>query len=383
MDINPATPGHALVIPRSHSADLIEISDDDLEHTMVAARRLAERMQETLEPDGFNVINACGTAAWQTVFHFHLHVVPRYEDDPLKLPWVPSPGDLDEIARDARADQRRRAAMAEPTITLEREGAVAQVVLSNPPLNLFTDNAFNELMACLDEVEGSDARALVWRADGDIFTGGVDVNGFQRIVDAGTGVGDALAGPLIEGVQRLEALEIPTLALIHGLCLTAGLEIALGCDMIWAERVVEVRAGRGRGRPDAGSRRHAADGRAGRARPRARVRDDRRPLRRRDARALGRGQPGRRTTAPCTRRACAFAERLASGPTKAPRGDEADRPRASPTAGSSAPTRSRPSSSRSCSRPRTCRTRCARSLQKGPGKPLSRGSSRYPPGRDG
>jgi enoyl-CoA hydratase/carnithine racemase len=122
------------------------------------------------------------------------------------------------------------------TITLERDGAVASVVLSNPPLNLFTDNAFNELMACLDEVEASDARALVWRAKGDIFTGGVDVNAFKRIVDAGAGDhADALAGPLIEGVQRLEALEIPTLALVHGLCLTAGMEVALGCDILWAE----------------------------------------------------------------------------------------------------------------------------------------------------
>ena len=122
------------------------------------------------------------------------------------------------------------------TITLERDGAVASMVLENPPLNLFTDNAFNELMACLDEVEGSDARALVWRAKGDIFTGGVDVNAFRRIVDAGVGDhADALAGPLIEGVQRLEALEIPTLALVHGLCLTAGLEVALGCDILWAE----------------------------------------------------------------------------------------------------------------------------------------------------
>ena len=127
--------------------------------------------------------------------------------------------------------------MADRTITLERAGDVASIVLSNPPLNLFTANAFNELMECLDRVEASGARALVWRATGEIFTGGVDVNAFQRIVDAGAGESaDALAGPLIEGVQRLEALEIPTLALIHGLCLTAGLEIALGCDLIWAER---------------------------------------------------------------------------------------------------------------------------------------------------
>ena len=126
--------------------------------------------------------------------------------------------------------------MSEPTITLEREGAVAKVVLSNPPLNLFTDNAFNELMDCLDQVEGSDARALVWCAQGDIFTGGVDVHAFQAIVDADSPqAASGMAGPLIEGVQRLEALEIPTIALIHGLCLTAGLEVALGCDIFWAE----------------------------------------------------------------------------------------------------------------------------------------------------
>jgi histidine triad (HIT) family protein len=102
MDINPATQGHALVIPRRHSADLLEIPAEDLERTMVAAQRLVERLRATLRPDGFNVINACGAAAWQTVFHFHLHVVPRFEDDPLELPWVPSPGDPDEIAATAK-----------------------------------------------------------------------------------------------------------------------------------------------------------------------------------------------------------------------------------------------------------------------------------------
>jgi histidine triad (HIT) family protein len=99
MDINPATPGHALVIPRRHSADLIEVSDTDLEQTTLAARRLTQRMQAALEPAGFNLLNACGAAAWQTVFHFHLHVIPRYEDDPLKLPWIPRGADMDEIAR--------------------------------------------------------------------------------------------------------------------------------------------------------------------------------------------------------------------------------------------------------------------------------------------
>ena len=98
MDINPATPGHALVVPREHSADLLEIGAEDLTATILAAQRLAKRMKDVLDADGINLINACGAAAWQTVFHFHIHVVPRYEDDPLKLPWVPEPGDSDEIA---------------------------------------------------------------------------------------------------------------------------------------------------------------------------------------------------------------------------------------------------------------------------------------------
>ena len=98
MDINPATPGHALVVPRDHAADLLDVSDADLERTMVAARRLALRMEEVLQPDGYNVLNSCRPAAWQTVFHFHVHVIPRYADDPLKLPWVPGPGETSEIA---------------------------------------------------------------------------------------------------------------------------------------------------------------------------------------------------------------------------------------------------------------------------------------------
>jgi histidine triad (HIT) family protein len=97
MDINPANPGHALVIPRAHSKDLLDISDEDLAACTLAARRLARRMGETIHPDGFNVLNCCGAAAWQTVFHFHLHVVPRNQDDPLELPWIPRPGDPDEI----------------------------------------------------------------------------------------------------------------------------------------------------------------------------------------------------------------------------------------------------------------------------------------------
>lgn len=103
MDINPATRGHALVIPRAHTQDLLSIEQFELEAVTVAAQRLARRAKERLGADGVNLINSCGAAAWQTVFHFHLHVVPRYLDDPLKLPWTPAPGDPAEIADAAAA----------------------------------------------------------------------------------------------------------------------------------------------------------------------------------------------------------------------------------------------------------------------------------------
>jgi enoyl-CoA hydratase/carnithine racemase len=122
--------------------------------------------------------------------------------------------------------------MADRPVRLERDGNVAVMVLDNPPLNLFGADAWRSLVDCVEDIESSDARAMVWRAEGDVFTGGADVNDFKRAVDEGTAA-DSF-GALIATTQRLERLEIPTLALVHGLCLTAGLEVALACDMIWA-----------------------------------------------------------------------------------------------------------------------------------------------------
>ena len=98
MDISPANRGHALVIPRNHAPDLHAIEAEDLEACAVAAKRLAGRAVEVLGADGVNLLNAAGAAAWQTVFHFHIHVIPRYAGDPLRLPWRPTPGDPGEIA---------------------------------------------------------------------------------------------------------------------------------------------------------------------------------------------------------------------------------------------------------------------------------------------
>jgi histidine triad (HIT) family protein len=103
MDINPATRGHLLVIPREHAQDLLDVDPEDLAAVARAAQRIAGTMGERLGADGVNLINSCGRAAWQTVFHFHIHVIPRYDGDPLRLPWTPAPGDRDEIAAAARA----------------------------------------------------------------------------------------------------------------------------------------------------------------------------------------------------------------------------------------------------------------------------------------
>jgi histidine triad (HIT) family protein len=102
MDINPATRGHVLVIPREHAQDLLAIDPEDLAAVAKSAQKVAATMPERLGADGVNLLNSCGRAAWQTVFHFHVHVIPRYDADPLRLPWTPEPGDRDEIAAAAR-----------------------------------------------------------------------------------------------------------------------------------------------------------------------------------------------------------------------------------------------------------------------------------------
>ena len=199
------------------------------------------------------------------------------------------------------------------SITVTRDGPVALITLSNPPLNLFGPDSFDAFDDCVAEVEASDARAAVWRAEGDVFTGGVDVQVFADAVNEGRGEEfPSLVGP----VKRFEALEMPTLAIVHGLCLTAGLEIALGCDMIWAsksarfglvERVVGLTPGAG------GTQRMAE--RAGPARAREFVMSGRVY----DAATLERWNVVNRVLPDdeLHQKAMAFARDLASGPTRA------------------------------------------------------------------
>ena len=137
-------------------------------------------------------------------------------------------------------------------IRLERDGDVAVVILDAPPLNLFTERTFDAMRTVRDQVADSDARAMVFRAEGKVFTGGVDVG--RTFADvAGSEEGKRLAQDGIRELQAFEALEIPTLALVHGLCLTAGLEAALGLRHDLGRRGRAVRPRRARRRPDAHS----------------------------------------------------------------------------------------------------------------------------------
>ena len=106
MDINPWVRGHALVIPKKHARNLYDVEPEELAHVAQAAQRLAIRMRDALEVDGINLLNSCEQAAWQTVFHLHVHVIPRFADDPLKLPGAPrqpEEGELAEVAAELRA----------------------------------------------------------------------------------------------------------------------------------------------------------------------------------------------------------------------------------------------------------------------------------------
>ena len=129
MDINPWTRGHALVIPRHHSKNLYEAPEDDLAHASAAAKRLALTMRERLGCDGVNLLNCCEPAAWQTVFHLHLHVIPRYDDDPLQLPVPPQPAEAEELSGWPRSS------VAEPAREMScfrRRALVASARLGRP-----------------------------------------------------------------------------------------------------------------------------------------------------------------------------------------------------------------------------------------------------------
>jgi histidine triad (HIT) family protein len=109
MDINPLNAGHCLVVTRAHAATLFEADPADLQAAITAARRVARAIQQALRPDGLNLLQANGPAAFQSVPHFHLHLIPRWTGDGKGFDWTPVPGDRQAITS---AGDKLRAALA-------------------------------------------------------------------------------------------------------------------------------------------------------------------------------------------------------------------------------------------------------------------------------
>lgn len=89
LDLGPASKGHALILPKTHAANIYELPDELAAKAMILAKKMAAKMTDKLECDGFNIVQNNGEVAGQTVFHFHMHLIPRYAGDGVKLGWVP------------------------------------------------------------------------------------------------------------------------------------------------------------------------------------------------------------------------------------------------------------------------------------------------------
>lgn len=107
LDINPATRGHALVVPRRHSGDIFDTSASDIQATARAAQIVACKLHNVVEADGYNVLQNNGSAAGQAVAHYHVHVIPRRIGDGALRAW--RPGDTDHAALGALAAELRAA----------------------------------------------------------------------------------------------------------------------------------------------------------------------------------------------------------------------------------------------------------------------------------
>jgi histidine triad (HIT) family protein len=97
MDINPLNEGHLLVIPKAHAATIYEVAEEDMGRSAVVAKRIALAVQEALRPDGLNLLQANGAAAFQSVPHFHLHLIPRWTGDGKGFDWGLVKGDPEKI----------------------------------------------------------------------------------------------------------------------------------------------------------------------------------------------------------------------------------------------------------------------------------------------
>ncbi len=105
LDIAPAVRGHAIVVPKQHMADLLTVSCDTSEKILPIVSKTARAMKDALGCDGINILQNNGEAAWQSIFHLHFHVLPRYKDDNFTIPWKTltyNSGEAEEIAAKIR-----------------------------------------------------------------------------------------------------------------------------------------------------------------------------------------------------------------------------------------------------------------------------------------
>ena len=98
LDLGPATKGHALILPKDHFANLYELPEEEAKDVIVLANKMAAKLTEKLGCDGFNLVQNNGEVAGQTVFHFHMHIIPRIKGDTVNVGWVPGTADNDTIA---------------------------------------------------------------------------------------------------------------------------------------------------------------------------------------------------------------------------------------------------------------------------------------------
>ncbi len=106
LDVGPAARGHVIILTKKHYANLMEADDTVLSGIMIVAKKIATALKKTYQCDGINILQNNGEASGQTVFHLHVHVIPRFKEDDIRIGWTPGdmPSDLDEIVKEIQAN---------------------------------------------------------------------------------------------------------------------------------------------------------------------------------------------------------------------------------------------------------------------------------------
>lgn len=99
FDIAPASKGHCLIVPKEHFDDVFALDEETAGKLFALATRVANSLKQELDLEGLNIVQNNGTIAGQTVFHFHMHLIPRYKGDTVNVGWKPGEADMDELSK--------------------------------------------------------------------------------------------------------------------------------------------------------------------------------------------------------------------------------------------------------------------------------------------